>query len=383
MKTTRCLHLCIAGLALLLSPAATPVRAGEGHWEITQLSITNALWPSINNDGEIVYWNYEQGVVSTTRGQLAGLGAVRPHLANSGEVVYADWFGGQYWDLVSTTHGRLTEGGIIDANLSDFDVNAPGEVVYVLKDTNGFAQVFSTVRDQITFDARNHYNPCINDLGEIVWNQEQEGIGTVIFSTVRGLLPGLVPWLVDLNAAGDFCFEGNLEGPPNWYSYPHMFSGAHGALIADPTLFQWSGGMNDAGTIVWTAPEHPGSQTWYVYKANWVSTDTTPPRILSLRASPDVLWPPNHRLIPVTLTVNAVDSSDPSPTSTITQVTCNESPAPSAPDWEITGPLSLNLRADRAGNGKGRVYTIVIQCQDANGNASSASVEVRVPHDKK
>ena len=383
MRNHRFLSLCASGLAILLSATAAPLPAQEGHWEITQLPIANAYHPSINNTGEIVWFlNSDGGVFSSTRGKLADAG-INPHLANSGEVVYAGWFGGPAWDLVSTTRGRLTQGSVIDVNFSDFDVNSQGEAVYVVKDTNNFAQVFSTLRHQITFEAADHYNPCINDLGEIAWNQYQPGVGIVVFSTTRGLPPGLTPDLLDLNNAGEFCFSGNLEGPPGYYSFPHLFSSAHGVLISDPNQFQWYGTINDAGTLVWAAPDQPGSSAWYLYQAKWVVSDTTPPQILSLAATPNLLWPANHRLIPVMLTVNAVDNSDPSPVVRITQVTCNEPRASSTPDWELTGPLSLNLRADRSGNGKGRVYTVMVQCQDASGNVSSASVDVPVPHDKK
>ena len=53
-----------------------------------------------------------------------------------------------------------------------------------------------------------------------------------------------------------------------------------------------------------------------------------------------------------------------------------------APDWEITGPLTVDLRAERAGGGDGRVYTITVECSDASGNKSWTTVEVKVPHNK-
>ena len=109
--------------------------------------------------------------------------------------------------------------------------------------------------------------------------------------------------------------------------------------------------------------------------------DTLPPQILDLAAAPNLLWPPNHRLVPVEISLNALDACDPAPTARIIQVTSNEPQDPSEPDWEITGPLTLNLRADRFGQGTGRIYTILIQCQDATGNLSTASVDVSVPHD--
>ena len=108
--------------------------------------------------------------------------------------------------------------------------------------------------------------------------------------------------------------------------------------------------------------------------------DVTPPRILNIVATPNVLWPPNHRMIPVNVTVEAVDNCDSSPVVQIRSVTSNESQNPLAPDWEITGAQSLRLRAERLGRGQGRIYRIVVQCKDLSGNVSMASVAVTVPH---
>jgi hypothetical protein len=83
-------------------------------------------------------------------------------------------------------------------------------------------------------------------------------------------------------------------------------------------------------------------------------------------------------MIPVTLTVNATDDFDPSPTARIIQVTSNGPANTSATDWEITGPLSVNLRATSPVKGQPRSYTIVVECADESGNTSSASVTIRV-----
>ena len=40
------------------------------------------------------------------------------------------------------------------------------------------------------------------------------------------------------------------------------------------------------------------------------------------------------------------------------------------------------LRAERAGGGTGRVYTICVKCEDASGNIAEATVDVTVPHDQ-
>jgi len=50
--------------------------------------------------------------------------------------------------------------------------------------------------------------------------------------------------------------------------------------------------------------------------------------------------------------------------------------------WQITGNLTLNLRAERSGNGNGRVYTLIVGCTDASGNSSTKTTGVTVPHDQ-
>ena len=49
------------------------------------------------------------------------------------------------------------------------------------------------------------------------------------------------------------------------------------------------------------------------------------------------------------------------------------------PDWKITGPLSVNLRAERSGAGTGRIYTIQVESRDAAGNTTLQNVTVSVP----
>ncbi len=101
--------------------------------------------------------------------------------------------------------------------------------------------------------------------------------------------------------------------------------------------------------------------------------------ISSVSASPNVLWPPNHKLVPVQVAVSATDTCDPNPICKITGVSANE-PIRST-DIIITGPLSVSLAATREGAGSGRIYTVQVQCTDASGNTSAPSITtVSVPH---
>jgi len=108
--------------------------------------------------------------------------------------------------------------------------------------------------------------------------------------------------------------------------------------------------------------------------------DKEPPKIFSISASPNVLWPPNKKMISVTVSVSASDNCDQNPVCKITGITSNESISSS--DAQITGNLTASLLAERLGSGTGRTYTLAIQCTDASGNSSAANATVTVPHDQ-
>jgi predicted outer membrane repeat protein len=105
--------------------------------------------------------------------------------------------------------------------------------------------------------------------------------------------------------------------------------------------------------------------------------DTSAPAITSLSVNPSVLSPPNHKMVPVTVSVTATDICDPNPKSRIIAVTSNE---PGAGQYQITGDLTLNLQSERNGGGNGRIYAIAVQAVDASGSATTTkNVIVTVP----
>lgn len=115
--------------------------------------------------------------------------------------------------------------------------------------------------------------------------------------------------------------------------------------------------------------------------------DVTPPQINEVTATPEVLWPPNHKMRTVTISVDATDDGPGTPSCRITGVISNEpidGPGDGAtdPDWQITGDLTVELRAERSGGGDGRVYLVEVECTDAAGNSATAAVSVTVPHNQ-
>jgi len=106
-------------------------------------------------------------------------------------------------------------------------------------------------------------------------------------------------------------------------------------------------------------------------------SDANPPEIISVRATPNVLWPPNHQMVPVKVYVRTEGGCG-LVKCRIISVRSNE-PTGHESDWIITGDLSLFLRAERLGTGQGRIYTIKVRCRDAAGNTSTGTVDVTVP----
>ena len=108
-----------------------------------------------------------------------------------------------------------------------------------------------------------------------------------------------------------------------------------------------------------------------------------PPDCSQLDASPATLWPPNHKLRPVALR-GATDPDGDPVTISVDGVTQDEpvrsgggpKGADAAPG---TLPGQVLLRAERAGTGDGRVYTLSVTATDPRGGACSGSVRVGVP----
>jgi hypothetical protein len=157
----------------------------------------------------------------------------------------------------------------------------------------------------------------------------------------------------------------------------------------DLLTFSWSG---DFGTVsgatlpvVFGAGSHVVTLTVDDGNGGYTSDtvvvtvrDTAPPTIGSVTATPSVLERANHQMVPVIVSVSVADTCDAGAACRIVSVASNE-PVEGTPDWEVTGDLTLNLRAERLGKGSGRLYTITVACTDWSGSRSTSTVTVSVP----
>jgi uncharacterized repeat protein (TIGR01451 family) len=148
--------------------------------------------------------------------------------------------------------------------------------------------------------------------------------------------------------------------------------------IADGTV------INNTATVNSITPDPDTSN-------NSATAPTTvsnpPPTITNATADPSSLWPPNHRMVNVTVSYDVMDNC-PLPSGSCTlSVTSNEpvlghGSGNTSPDWVVLDDHHVLLRAEREGNNHGRIYTTTITCTDSGGNSSSEQVEVTVSHDQ-
>jgi hypothetical protein len=115
---------------------------------------------------------------------------------------------------------------------------------------------------------------------------------------------------------------------------------------------------------------------------NVTVNDTEAPVVSAVTPSTQMLWPPNHKMWDVMLSYTSTDNC--AVTGCQVTVTSNESvngPGNNnSPDWVIVNNQHIRLRAERNGNGDGRIYTITVTCRDAAGNSTSRMTTVSVPH---
>jgi hypothetical protein len=172
--------------------------------------------------------------------------------------------------------------------------------------------------------------------------------GTVTFAA------GTTTQTVSVDVLGDAVYEGNE---------------AFTVTLSNPSNVTIADGTGD-GTIV--------------------DDDNRPPTCSVASASPGSLWPPNHKL--VTITVSGCTDPDAGDTVSV-QITGVQQDEPingagdgdTSPDaaWVAGHPNQVQVRSERSGTGNGRVYVISFRATDSHGASTTGTVRVGVPHNVK
>src|SRR6185503_17903467 len=116
--------------------------------------------------------------------------------------------------------------------------------------------------------------------------------------------------------------------------------------------------------------------------------DTRPPAAAAV-ATPGVLWPPDHRQVPVHVNLTVSDACSASVAVRLDSATSSEpDDAPGSGDGRTSGDVGgiepgddrdVLLRAERAAGGTGRLYRLTYVITDAAGLERRVQVVVTVP----
>jgi hypothetical protein len=156
-------------------------------------------------------------------------------------------------------------------------------------------------------------------------------------------------------------------------------------VTSPPYTVSWDTRSGRDGTHTLTAVARDAVGNATVSAPVAVTVDNTPPT-LALVAAPGLLWPPDRRLVTVTVTATVSDGVDPHPSIRLVSITASE---PIEPGIDVSGAeygtddRQFQLRATRAGRGVARAYLVTYSATDAAGNTSTATATVIVPHDQR
>jgi CSLREA domain-containing protein len=157
--------------------------------------------------------------------------------------------------------------------------------------------------------------------------------------------------------------------------------GTHGTVVNNGTSVSYTANGNFTGSDTFTYTIDDGHGHTDTATVTIAVVDTTPPSLaVSTAAS---LWPPNHQMENVGLSVSASDNGGGAPAIQVAVFSDEGDLAPDSgnfsPDARDIAPHTLRLRSERSGGGDGRVYLIVVTATDAANNARRACAAVVVP----
>jgi uncharacterized repeat protein (TIGR01451 family) len=284
-------------------------------------------------------------------------------------------------------------GNVELASLADFDDWS--NLQYRFQQTGAFEDgVHASRMNSVEIDYPTFVRHVLADLALQIVGPAQATTGTqVTYSlTLRNLHPDqarqvlvedLLPAglrFVSCTATGGTC---GGTGADRTVSYASVDGGAtlSSSLVAELSCALPDGAVITDDGVVSALQGDPDASN---NAASTVLVARNPPPVLSAATpSRTTLWPPNHKFVDVAIGYTVSDNC-PGTTCSLS-VTSSEpvdgtGDGDTAPDWIILDDHHVRLRAERAGNGPGRTYTIGVECGDSGGARSTTTTAVRVPH---
>jgi hypothetical protein len=202
---------------------------------------------------------------------------------------------------------------------------------------------------------------------------------------------------VDFGKGGTLLVDG-VEQDARWYDLwwggttfddPNNYLTATVELAAGPHTIELYGFENCCDGVMQGEINLNG--VWHVITTGTVTNDATPPAV-TCSATPNELWPANHKLMAVSVNVSVTDDESGPAGFSLVSVTSNEADsglgdgdtADDIQGWSTgTADTEGQLRAERSGQGTGRVYTFTYEGTDLAGNSATATCSVGTPHSQK
>lgn len=183
-------------------------------------------------------------------------------------------------------------------------------------------------------------------------------------------------------------------------TYLRIYEEQTGALIGEqsvPSLakeelylfaMDWTGG---SGTFIIKAVIDPSNLVSEYNEENNIErgeimVGNLAPDCSSAKPSVSTLWPPNHKMQEVSI-INITDPKGDAISININMVKQDEATngagsGNTCPDAENIGSSAVQLRAERSGQGNGRVYHLYFTATDSKGASCNGEAKVCVPHNQ-
>lgn len=298
---------------------------------------------------------------------------------NFGQIV------GYYYDTSNIVHGFLLSGGIFTPiNFVSTDgvtatmtmahsINDPGQIVGSYFDSVG--KVHGFLLQANNFTTVDIPNSTVTE----AWGINNAGQIVGYYFDSSGIIHGFLATATTPQKPIALCKNVTISVGSTCNANASIDNGSYDPDGNQITLSQSPDGPYPLGNtqVTLTVTNSKGASSQCAGTVTVI--DNSAPTISTVSVSPSVLWPPNHKMVAITVNYSAADNCD-APTCEISSVTSNE--PISSSDYAILDAHHVNLIAERLGRGNGRVYNIGITCTDASGNSSNQSVPVTVPHDQ-
>lgn len=173
--------------------------------------------------------------------------------------------------------------------------------------------------------------------------------------------------------------DGSQSTDPDGDSLRYAWTGDFGTVYGEETEVLLPFGENCIELTITDLVGHI-DRDWVVVEV----LDTTGPELL-VTLTPDYLWPPNHKMIDISATVEAEDLCGYVESITLYSIVSSDNASEigsgnTTPDIlgaeYGTEDLFFKLRAERSGKNTRRIYTVTYQATDNSGNSTLKSEDV-------